>query len=148
MIAGARQSFAASFAYPQTHFLSLITSMPELVERYEAVDANGASVRRYMINDPQSHMEMASNQRDHSAQAEQTPEETKDALAASDRPERSGFGGPEHAREGQKDHGSEKDGSAWRDIAYMERRYRSRFTSTSSSSSHGTPATLDSIRSL
>lgn len=47
----------ACFRAAQLDFLPLVTSLPELVESYESVDANGASVRRYMINDPASHLE-------------------------------------------------------------------------------------------
>ena len=45
--------------YAESHFQELITSRPDLVESYESVDSNGASVRRYMLIDPQSHIEAA-----------------------------------------------------------------------------------------
>ena len=48
---------ASIFRDAQAEFLALVTSLPELVEAYESVDAAGASVRRYMINDPDSRLE-------------------------------------------------------------------------------------------
>lgn len=45
--------------YSQAHFKDLVTCRPELIESYESVDGNGASVRRYMLNDPDSHIEVA-----------------------------------------------------------------------------------------
>ena len=118
--AGGPCSFSACFKYAESNFLALVTSVPELVEKYETVDGNGASVRRYMINDPDSHLEPDSAFEQHSKstrqpdqQQEQKNEVSKQIGAAS----------------GQQQVASK---TAAQDLAYMERRYRSSFTTTTS----------------
>lgn len=46
------------FQYLQQNFLSLITSMPEFLEPYQSVNADGATVRRYAIVNPDNQVQI------------------------------------------------------------------------------------------
>ena len=131
--------FTDHFEQAQSHFLDLITSIPELVESYEVVDANGASARRYMINDPQSHLE-----------AEAATQNTKPASLESEQ------GCPRHDKNitsakavlkttVTEDKEEEKQSALQRDFDYMQRRYRSGFAITASSASGKFLKTLENI---
>lgn len=126
--AGGTNVFTKLFEYAQSHFLELITSVPTLIESYEVVDANGASARRYMINDPQSHLETEA--RPESLQASEANREQNSAQQNQDGSTSyaKGLSG-EAGREGDQD---AEQSATQRDLAYMQRRYRSKFASTSS----------------
>ena len=130
--AGSSTDIAVYFNYASSHFLELVNGIPELIEAYESVDSNGASARRYMVNDPKSHLEPTA------------------ASASSMTPKLNGTEAQQHgkaqSREASKnmaqasledDQAAKRSNSdsdidlVARDMAFMERRYRSAFASTS-----------------
>ena len=115
---------ASIFRDAQAEFLALVTSLPELVEAYESVDMAGASVRRYMINDPDSRLE---------SQPASAPAATAHPAPAPAAP------APAQGSSGETAVAIETarlppDLEA--EVAYLQRRYRSAFMVTSTS---GTP---------
>jgi hypothetical protein len=112
------------YQYAERNFVALLTSLPELVESYESVDSHGASVRRYMINDPGSHMEVATDpQFQLRTQPHQENKVGRNSEAARWESPREG-GSP-----------SIPLAALERDLVYLQRRYRSAFLVTSSSES-------------
>lgn len=112
------------FQHAVQDFAGLVSSLPELVEPYESVDSNGASIRRYMINDPASHLEVAL---DPSPPPRVPPRAERGAGVAVARGGEWGEGGS----------GGKPVGVLERDLAYLQRRYRSAFILASSSEAAG-----------
>ena len=100
------------------------------------MDANGASARRYMINDPGSHLEAeVIPEKAARPQAKQgVSQQPQDQSTASVK----NVSGTTAEEEGGGGHTVMQ-----RDLAYMQRRYRSAFASTSSSEGELTLSGLD-----
>jgi len=113
------------YQHAEQNFVALLTSLPNLVESYESVDSNGASVRRYMINDPSSHLEVTTDPQARSfTQQHQEDEPGRDSKAGR-------RGTP--AEGGSPSAPSIPLTALDRDLAYLQRRYRSAFLVASSS---------------
>lgn len=129
--AGSDEQFKACFEHAQSQFQTLVTLMPELVERYEAVDEGGASVRRYMINDPESHIETVPAVTGRLNREGPLPDAGVHLQDGSDAPDGS------LSKSSRPEARDLAEAMARKDAAYMERRYRSNFALASTSSSKG-----------
>lgn len=143
LFAGSPAGLEGCFEYASSHFLELITSIPLLVEAYEGVDANGASARRYMINDPKSRIEPTALEISHHQAPKKPDEPTRIEHIQSQQGRGHGEDAPPSPEEQAVASESKNSGGehSARDIAYMERRYRSAFASTSAPSAIG-PSSL------
>ena len=73
------------FDTAQQDFVSLLTLLPELVEAYESVDAQGASARRYAIVDPESHIEVVESSRAHGTDGDESTCNLQPAMHSQER---------------------------------------------------------------
>lgn len=95
------------------------------------MDAHGASARRYMtINDPRSRLEAAASPPKASAKSGETADLAQQRDESSIALERHQEGNEEAAGNGVSN--SQRQETLQRDLAYMQRRYRSAFSSTPS----------------
>lgn len=109
---------AQVFRHAQASFLELVTSVPELLEAYESVDEHGASLRRVMINDPDSQILLTDSlsARIGSQAAASSSAGIEQAASQQTMPQSSTLADTAHA---------DIANAAWQaEICYLERKYR------------------------